>query len=108
AHQTFNTPLHTQFTINPVVFSGNDIVAFAGAAVIVTALAVFMRRCKYGLAIRAASENGERAALLGVPVPRLDTIIWIVAAVLSTVAILLQTPVLGFGGFQTVTTSSDG
>ena len=66
-----------------------------------------MRRSRYGLAIRAASENGERAALLGVPVPRLDTIIWVVAAVLSTVAILLQTPVLGFGGFQTVTTASD-
>ncbi len=107
AHQTFNTPLTTQFTINPVVFSGNDIVALAGTAIIVIALAVFMRRSKYGLAIRAASENGERATLLGVSVPRLDTIIWVVAAVLSTVAILLQTPVLGFGGFQTVTTSSD-
>ncbi len=107
AHQTFNTPLHTQFTINPVVFSGNDIVALAGTAIIVIALALFMRRSKYGLAIRAASENGERATLLGVSVPRLDTIIWVVAAVLSTVAILLQTPVLGFGGFQTVTTGSD-
>jgi branched-chain amino acid transport system permease protein len=107
AHQTFNTPLHTQFTVNPVVFSGNDIVAFVGTAIIVAALAVFMRRSKYGLAIRAASENGERATLLGVPVPRLDTIIWIIAAVLSTVAILLQTPVLGFGGFQTVSTTGD-
>ncbi|MGH8996008.1 MAG: ABC transporter permease [Acidimicrobiales bacterium] len=107
AHQTFNTPAHFQFSINPVVFSGNDVVAFAGTVIIVVALAVFMRRSKYGLAIRAASENGERATLLGVPVPRLDTIIWITVAVLSTVAILLQTPVLGFGGFQTVTTGSD-
>ncbi|HXR54599.1 MAG TPA: ABC transporter permease [Acidimicrobiales bacterium] len=107
AHQTFNTPLHSQFTIFPVVFSGNDIVAFLGTVVIVVALALFMRRSRYGLAIRAASENGERATLLGVPVPRLDTIIWIVAALLSTVAILLQTPVLGFGGFQTVSTTGD-
>jgi branched-chain amino acid transport system permease protein len=107
AHQTFNTPLHTQFTINPVVFSGNDIVALVGTAIIAAALALFMRRSKYGLAIRAASENGERATLLGVSVPRLDTIIWVVAAVLSTVAILLQTPVLGFGGFQTVSTTGD-
>jgi len=107
AHQSFNTPLHLQFTIGPVVFSGNDIVAFLGAVVITAALAVFMRRSKYGLAIRAASENGERAVLLGVPVPRLDTIVWVLAAVLSTVAILLQTPVVGFGGFTTVTASSD-
>ena len=106
-HETFNTPLHTQFSISPVVFTGNDIVALGGVAVIVAALALFMRRSKYGLGIRAASENGDRATLLGVSVPRLDTIIWIVAAVLSTVAILLQVPVLGFGGFQTITTSSD-
>jgi ABC-type branched-subunit amino acid transport system permease subunit len=107
SRETFNTPLHTQFTVGPVVFSGNDIVALAGTAVIVAALALFMRRSRYGLAIRAASENGERATLLGVPVPRLDTIIWVLAAVLSTVAILLQTPVVGFSGFQTVTASSD-
>ena len=106
-HQTFNTPLHLQFTISPVVFSGNDIVAIGGSAVIVVALALFMRRSKYGLGIRAASENGDRATLLGASVPRLDTIIWIIVAVLSTVAILLQVPVLGFGGFQTITTSSD-
>jgi len=107
AHQTFNTPLHFQFTINPVVFSGNDIVAFAGAVIIAAALALFMKRSKYGLAIRAASENGERATLLGVPVPRLDTIVWVIAALLSAVTILLRVPVLGFGGFQTVTAGGD-
>ena len=107
ARQTFNTPLHTRLTIGPVVFSGNDIVAFVGTVLIAAVLAVFMRRSKYGLAIRAASENHERAVLLGVPVPRLDTIVWVLASVLSTVAILLQTPVVGFSGFQTVTASSD-
>ena len=107
AHQTFNTPLNFQFTVNPVVFSGNDIVAVGGAALICVALALFMRRSKYGLAIRAASENGERATLLGVPVARLDTIVWVIAAVLSAVTILLRVPVLGFGGFQTVTAGGD-
>jgi branched-chain amino acid transport system permease protein len=107
AHQTFNTPLNFQFTINPVVFSGNDVVAVGGAALICVALALFMRRSKYGLAIRAASENGERATLLGVPVARLDTIVWVIAAVLSAVTILLRVPVLGFGGFQTVTAGGD-
>jgi branched-chain amino acid transport system permease protein len=107
AHQTFNTPLNFQFTINPVVFSGNDVVAVGGAAIIAIALALFMKRSKYGLAIRAASENGERATLLGVPVARLDTIVWVIAAVLSAVTILLRVPVLGFGGFQTVTAGGD-
>ena len=107
AHQTFNTPLNFQFTVNPVVFSGNDVIAVGGAALICVALALFMRRSKYGLAIRAASENGERATLLGVPVARLDTIVWVIAAVLSAVTILLRVPVLGFGGFQTVTAGGD-
>jgi branched-chain amino acid transport system permease protein len=55
------------------------------------------------VAIRAAADNGDRATLLGVPVPRLDTIVWSLAAVLSTLAVLFQVPVQGFVGFETVT-----
>src|SRR5579872_1151020 len=36
--QTFNTPLHTSFSVSPVIFSGNDIVAVGGAAIIVVLL----------------------------------------------------------------------
>lgn len=100
--QTFNTPLHTSFTVSPVTFSGNDIVAVVGAAILVVVLALFLRYSRYGMAIRAAAENGDRATLLGIPVPRLDTIVWSVAALLSAMAILLEVPVLGFSGFQTV------
>jgi branched-chain amino acid transport system permease protein len=104
---TVNIPLHFSFTIGPVLFSGNDIAAVVVAVLVAAALAVFMRRSKYGLAIRAAAENRDRATLLGISVPRLDTLIWILAAVLSAMAILLRVPVLGFGGFQTVTTGGD-
>ncbi len=105
--QSVNTPLHVSFTIGPVLFSGNDIVAVVGAIIVASALALFMRYSKYGLGIRAAAENSDRATLLGISVARLDTIIWVLAAVLSTLAILLQVPVLGFGGFQTVTAGGD-
>ena len=100
--QSFNTPLHMSFSVNPVIFSGNDVVAVVGAVVLVVGLAVFMRRSRYGVAIRAAAENGDRATLLGVPVPRLNTIVWSLAALLSGMAVLLRVPVLGFTGFQTV------
>ncbi len=102
-----NTPLHVSFTVGPVLFSGNDIVAVVGAVLVASALALFMRYSKYGLGIRAAAENSDRATLLGISVARLDTIIWVLAALLSTLAILLQVPVLGFGGFQTVTAGGD-
>jgi branched-chain amino acid transport system permease protein len=105
--QSVNTPLHVSFTIGPVLFTGNDIVAVAGAMLAAAALALFMRYSKYGLGIRAAAENSDRATLLGISVARLDTIIWVLAAILSTLAILLQVPVLGFGGFQTVTAGGD-
>jgi len=106
-NQTFNTPLHASFSVNPVIFSGNDIVAVGGAAIIVIALALFLRFSRYGMAIRAAAENGDRATLLGIPVPRLDTIVWSLAALLSALAILLRVPVLGFSGFQTVSGGGD-
>ena len=97
--QTVNTPLHVSFTIGPVLFSGNDIVAVVGAMLVASALALFMRYSKYGLGIRAAAENSDRATLLGISVARLDTIIWVLAAILSTLAnpVLLQVPVLPKG-----------
>lgn len=100
--QSFNTPLHAHFSVAPVIFTGNDLVALGGAAAIVAALTIFLRLSKYGIAIRAAADNGDRATLLGIPVPRLDTIVWSLAAVLSALAVLLRVPVLGFSGFQTV------
>jgi len=101
-NQSFNTPLNLHFSVYPVIFMGNDIVAVVGAVLFVVALAVFLRYSKYGVAIRAAADNGDRAQLLGIPVPRLDTIVWILAAVLSAAAVLLRVPVLGFSSFQTV------
>jgi branched-chain amino acid transport system ATP-binding protein len=106
-NQSFNTPLNAHFSIYPVIFMGNDVVALVGAAAFVVALTLFLRYSKYGVAIRAAADNGDRAMLLGIPVPRLDTIVWCLAAVLSAAAVLLRVPVLGFGGFQTVSGGGD-
>jgi branched-chain amino acid transport system permease protein len=107
ANQTFTTPVHGQFSVYPVIFTGNDIVALGGAAVIAVALTLFLHRSRYGVAIRAAADNSDRAMLLGIPVPRLDTVVWSIAALLSALAILLRVPVLGFGGFQTVSGGGD-
>ena len=65
--------------------------------------AAFLRWSPYGMAIRAAAENGDRARLLGIPVPRLSTIVWTVAGVLSALAVLLRVCVTGFSSFSSVT-----
>ncbi len=100
--RTFETPFSAQFTVKPVVFTANHIVAIVAVLGVVAALGAFLRWSPYGIAIRAAAENGERATLLGVPVARLDVIVWALAAVLSVIAVLLRVPVLGFNSFSSV------
>jgi branched-chain amino acid transport system permease protein len=83
------------FSISGVRFSGDVIAIAVVTALAVTALTLFFRRSSLGLAIRASAENADRARLLGVPVRRLSTVVWIIAAVLSALAVFLQAAVTG-------------
>ncbi len=98
----FATPFEASFSINPVVFNANHVVALVVVPTVMVGLGAFLRFSSYGTAIRAAAENGDRASLLGVPVPRLSTIVWSLAAVLSAVAVILRIPIVGFTSFQGV------
>ena len=69
---------------------------------VLIALAWFLRFTHYGVAIRAAADNGDRARLLGVPVRRLSTLIWTITGVLSALAVLLRVPIIGFSSFDSV------
>jgi branched-chain amino acid transport system permease protein len=99
---TFEVPFEASFTVYPVIFDAAQVLALAVVPVVVLALAAFLRWSPYGMAIRAAAENGDRARLLGVPVPRLSTIVWTVAGVLSALAVLLRVCVTGFSSFTSV------
>ena len=46
---------------------------------LVIALGAFFRYTDVGIAVRASAENGERASLLGIPVKRVSTIVWMLA-----------------------------
>ena len=98
----FTTPFEAKFTIDPVVFNGNYILVLVLVPVVMIALAGFIRFTDYGVAIRAAAENGDRANLLGIPVRRLSTVVWTLAGVLSAVAVILRVPLVGFASFQSV------
>jgi branched-chain amino acid transport system permease protein len=55
-----------------------------------------MLRCtNIGIAIRASAERADRASLLGIPVKRLQTVVWAAASVLSFVGVFLQAGILG-------------
>lgn len=92
----FRTPF-TRFGIdvNPLRFTGDFLVAAIATAVICALLGAFFRFTDMGIAVRASAENGERAALLGIPVRRVSTVVWVIAAVLSAVAVFLRAPMVG-------------
>ncbi|MDQ1697919.1 MAG: branched-chain amino acid transport system permease protein livM [Frankiaceae bacterium] len=83
------------FSISGVRFSGDVLAIAVVTAIAVAGLTLFFRRSSLGLAIRGSAENADRARLLGVPVRRLSTVVWIIAAVLSALAMFLQTAVTG-------------
>ncbi len=90
---SFHTPLSWRFTIAPIQFTGNHVMIFVLVPVVCAALGWFLKATSAGIAIRAASENAERAMVLGIPVRRLSTIVWAIAAVLSGLAVLLTAPI---------------
>lgn len=91
----FTTPFTVRFTIGPILFNGNDVMALAAVPVLLGGLWWFLQHTDWGTAIRAAADSGEQAQLLGIPVRRLSRITWMVAGGLSGVAAMLSTPVLG-------------
>jgi branched-chain amino acid transport system permease protein len=99
---SFSIPIDARFTVFPVIFNANYLLAIVTVPLVVAALVAFLRWTDYGTAIRAAADNSDRAGLLGIPVPMLSTVVWSVAALLSALAVLLRTPMLGFTSFGSV------
>jgi branched-chain amino acid transport system permease protein len=77
------------------VLNGNQIFAICSVIVLTGLLALFLKRSRFGIALRASAENAERAALLGIPVARVATIAWAIAGLLSGMAIFGQAPLVG-------------
>ncbi|MEY2473521.1 MAG: branched-chain amino acid transport system permease protein livM [Actinomycetota bacterium] len=65
------------------------------------AVICFLRYTRAGVAVRALSENSERASLLGIPVGSLSSIVWMVSAALGTLTVIglgaLTSPAAGAG-----------
>ena len=88
-------PWDVHLTIDPIVLNGDDLIALLVAPLAMVLLALFLRRTDIGIAVRAAAERADRASLLGVPVHRLETVVWVVAAILAFVGAYLRAGVVG-------------
>ena len=91
----FPVPFTASFELDHYTFHESDILTLVVAPLVVLALAFFLTRTKYGLAMRAMAENGESARLAGVSVRRLSTAAWMIAGVLAAITVILASPAKG-------------
>lgn len=77
----------------PIV-TGNQLFALLSVITISAGVWAFLRYTRLGIALRAASENSDRAALLGIPVRRVQTVAWALAGLLSGLAVYGQGPLI--------------
>jgi len=81
--------IRTSFVVGDLGITGGDIQAFILIPLISLAAAVFFRVTRFGVAIRAAAENGESARLLGISVDRVAVFTWVAGSVLAGLAGIL-------------------
>lgn len=86
----------TAFTLSGTVFRQDEVVALIVVPLVALGLTLFLWRSRFGTAIRAASQDADRAGLLGVPVFRLHTLSWAIAGALAGIAAILRAPIVGF------------
>ena len=87
--------VNVSFTIGQVPFDGHDLAVFVIVPIVLMALAVFMRSSSIGVGLRGSAESANRALLLGVPVKRLHTTVWVISAVLAFIGLFLRAGVIG-------------
>jgi ABC-type branched-subunit amino acid transport system ATPase component/branched-subunit amino acid ABC-type transport system permease component len=63
---------------------------------VVLGLSWFLRRSRWGRALRAAAANPESARLDGIPAARMSSLAWFLAAALSALTAILISPTRGF------------
>jgi len=91
--QLFTTPFKATFSIYPLDFNANYLVALGVVAPVMGGLWWFLARTDTGTAVRAAADSPERARLLGLPVGRISRTTWVVAALLSGMGAILAAPI---------------
>ncbi|MBU3718569.1 MAG: hypothetical protein FGM45_09725 [Actinobacteria bacterium] len=95
ASQRIPPPFDWKLTIGSFILNANDFIAMIVAPLAMLVVVLFLTRTRIGTAVRAAAERSERASLLGIPVGGLSTIVWMLAAFLSFLALFLRAGILG-------------
>ena len=95
ASQRIDPPIDWKLTIGTFILNANDLIALIVAPLAMIAVGLFLSQTTLGTAVRAAAERSDRASLLGIPVGWLSTVVWMLASVLSFLALFLRAGILG-------------
>jgi branched-chain amino acid transport system permease protein len=107
--ETHNLPApyaDTSFQLGSLVLGATQLVVMATTAVLCGLLYLMFKYTRMGIAMQATSQNQLAAYYMGIPVKRLNSMVWALAAVVATVAGLLLAPItfvhanMGFIGLK--------
>jgi branched-chain amino acid transport system permease protein len=91
----FPVPIHLSLDLGVKSLEGDELLVLFAAPVVLLALGWFLLRTDHGAAVRGAAENSDRALLLGIPVKRNTTLVWMLAGALAALAFILKAPSSG-------------
>jgi branched-chain amino acid transport system permease protein len=104
---TMRTPFSGQLVnFGEVVLSAEQLMIIADTALLCGVLYLFFRFTRVGVAMQAASQNQLAAYYMGIPVRRINALIWGISAAVATIAGILLAPVtfvhanMGFIGLK--------
>ncbi|MFN8018773.1 MAG: ATP-binding cassette domain-containing protein [Acidimicrobiales bacterium] len=92
---SIGVPWQWHVGVGTTVLGADELVAAVVSVACLVAVSVALRRSDVGIAVRASAERSDRALMLGIPVPRLEAGVWVVASVLAFLGTYLQAAILG-------------
>jgi branched-chain amino acid transport system permease protein len=88
--QPSGPPFDFTLHLYPITLHSGDVLLLGAGVVAILAIAQYLKRTQAGLAVRAASDNAERAKTLGMDVPGVSSRVWMIAGALAAVVGILQ------------------
>jgi ABC-type branched-subunit amino acid transport system ATPase component/ABC-type branched-subunit amino acid transport system permease subunit len=90
---SYPTPIDDSWTMAGVMIRGEHMLILIIVPLLTAALALFINRTKYGVAVRAAAANRDAARLAAINVKRMSTLVWVLAGLLAATATILSAPI---------------
>ena len=79
-------PFHFRLVIGPATFGPIELVAVVSSVIALGAVVLLLQRSRTGVALRAASENSQRALTVGIAVGRVTGRLWWIIGVLAGIS----------------------